>query len=77
MSDANKATLGRCLDEAFGKGNLAAVDELIADDFVDHSPPPNRSGDRAGEVGEASPPQGRFRRAEAPRRPLASLADQL
>ena len=23
MSDANKATLGRCLDEAFGKGNLA------------------------------------------------------
>ena len=48
MSDANKATLRRFLDEAFGKGNLAAVDELIADIFVDHSPPPDISGDKAG-----------------------------
>lgn len=48
MSDANKATLRRFLDEAFGKGNLAAVDELIADVFVDHSPPPDISGDKAG-----------------------------
>ncbi len=48
MSDANKATLRRFLDEAFGKGNLAAVDDLIADMFVDHSPPPDISGDKAG-----------------------------
>ena len=48
MSDANKATLRRFLDEAFSKGNLAAVDELIADIFVDHSPPPDISGDKAG-----------------------------
>ena len=48
MSDANKATLRRFLDEAFGKGNLVAVDELIADTFVDHSPPPHISGDKAG-----------------------------
>ena len=48
MSDANKATLRRFLDEAFGKGNLTAVDELIADTFVDHSPPPNIAGNKAG-----------------------------
>ena len=48
MSDANKATLRRFLNEAFGKGNLAAVDELIADNFVDHSPPPDVSTDKAG-----------------------------
>lgn len=48
MSDANKATLRRFLDETFGKGNLAALDELIADNFVDHSPPPNISPDKAG-----------------------------
>ena len=48
MSDANKAALGRFLDEAFNKGNLAAIDELVADNFVDHSPPPSISGDKAG-----------------------------
>ena len=48
MSDANKAVLRRFFDEAFGKGNLAAVDELVADNFVDHSPPPNGSPDKAG-----------------------------
>ena len=30
MSDANKATLRRFLDEAFGKGNLAASSPLLA-----------------------------------------------
>ena len=48
MLDANKATLRRFLDEGFGQGNLATVDELVADTFVDHSPPPQISGDKAG-----------------------------
>ena len=48
MSDANKAVLRRFLDEGFGKGNPAVVDELIADNFVDHSPAPNGSPDKAG-----------------------------
>ena len=48
MSDANKTTLGRLVDEAFGKGNLAVVDEVIANDFVDHNPPPNTPSDKAG-----------------------------
>jgi steroid delta-isomerase-like uncharacterized protein len=48
VSEANKAALRRLIDEAFTKGNLAVVDELIANDFVDHSPPPNTSPDKAG-----------------------------
>jgi hypothetical protein len=41
MSEANKTTVRRFLGEAFDQGNLAAIDELIADNFVDHTPPPN------------------------------------
>ena len=48
MSDANKAATRRFVDEAFSKGNLAAVDELVADDYIDHSPPPNVPADKAG-----------------------------
>ena len=48
MSDANKALTRRFIDEVFSKGNLAAVDELVADDFVDHSPPPDVPPDKAG-----------------------------
>ena len=48
MSDANKALTRRFIDEVFSKGNLAAVDELVADDFVDHSPPPDVPPDKVG-----------------------------
>ncbi len=48
MSDVNKAATRRFIDEAFGKGNLAVVDELVADDYVDHNPPPNLPADKAG-----------------------------
>lgn len=38
----------RLIDEAQCKGNLSVVDELFADDFVDHTPlpgvPPTRDG---------------------------------
>jgi steroid delta-isomerase-like uncharacterized protein len=33
----NKATVRSFIEEAFNKGNLAAVDELIADDYVGHA----------------------------------------
>jgi steroid delta-isomerase-like uncharacterized protein len=48
MSETNKAVVLRLVDEAQCKGNLGVVDELLADDFVDHSPfpgvPPTRDG---------------------------------
>ncbi len=47
-ADTNKLLVRRLVDEAQCKGNLAVVDELLADDFVDHSPfpglPPTRDG---------------------------------
>jgi steroid delta-isomerase-like uncharacterized protein len=47
-AQANKALVRRLVDEGQSKGDLAVVDELLADDFVDHSPfpglPPTRDG---------------------------------
>jgi steroid delta-isomerase-like uncharacterized protein len=34
----NKAILRRWYEQGFAKGNLAALDELVATDFVDHNP---------------------------------------
>ena len=48
MSDENKALTRRFIDEAFSNGNLAAVDELVTDDYVDHSPAPDIPADKAG-----------------------------
>ena len=48
MSDANKALTHRFIDEVFSKGNLTAVDDLVADDYVDHNPPPDLPADKAG-----------------------------
>jgi len=49
-AEANTAIVRRLVKEAQEGGNLAVVDELIADDFVDHSPlpglPPTRDGVR-------------------------------
>jgi len=48
MSEANKLLVRRLVDEAQNKDNFAAVDEILAEDFVDHSPfpglPPTREG---------------------------------
>lgn len=45
-----KIIVRRLIEEAQGKGNLAVIDELIAEDFVDRSPmpglPPTREGVR-------------------------------
>ena len=40
MPDENKRITRRVLDELFDKGNLAAADELIHPDFVNHEAPP-------------------------------------
>ena len=48
MSDANKATVERFVEELFVKGNLDVVDELVADDFVDHMPMPGTSSGKEG-----------------------------
>ncbi len=38
-TEANKALVRRFYEE-IDKGNLAAMDELVAEDYLDHSPPP-------------------------------------
>ena len=47
-AEANKALVRRLVDEGQIKGNLGIVDELLAEDFIDHSPfpgvPPTRAG---------------------------------
>lgn len=47
-ADTNKTLVRRLVDEAQTEGNLAVVDEILADDFVDHTPfpgvPPTRDG---------------------------------
>ena len=38
MSEANRAVVDRFGEEVWNKGNLAAVDELVAGDFVGYGP---------------------------------------
>lgn len=38
----------RITDEAFLGGNASVIDELVADDYVDHDPPPGLPADRDG-----------------------------
>jgi len=38
-TDENKAVVRRFVDEIFDQGNVAAVDELVADSFVPHTWP--------------------------------------
>jgi steroid delta-isomerase-like uncharacterized protein len=35
-------------DEVFGRRNVDAIDDLLADDFVEHSPAPSQAPDREG-----------------------------
>lgn len=50
MSEANRALVQRFYDEVISGGNMAALDELVADDFIEHgapsSLPPGREGFR-------------------------------
>src|SRR5436309_4169883 len=52
MSEQNKAVVRRFIEEAWNQGNIGAIDELIAEDHVDHDPasagsPGGREGVRA------------------------------
>ena len=50
MSEANKQVIRKLIEELWNKGNLDAIDELYAPDFVDSSPgmPPEIPTDREG-----------------------------
>jgi len=47
-SDAAKAVVRRNTEEVQGKGRFDIFDELFAEDFVDHTPQPNMTPDKAG-----------------------------
>jgi steroid delta-isomerase-like uncharacterized protein len=47
-AEHNKAIVRHMVEEAQSRHNLAAVDELFAADFVDHSVPPGLPPDREG-----------------------------
>src|SRR3954447_7612987 len=48
LSEAAKAVVRRNTEEVQGGGNFALFDELFADDFLDHTPQPGRTPDKAG-----------------------------
>ena len=47
-TESNKALVRHLIDEAQNRGNIAAVDEIAAPTFVNHSAPPGMSSDREG-----------------------------
>src|SRR6266566_3944947 len=47
-SDAAKAVVRRNTEEVQGGGNFQVFNELFADDFLDHTPQPGRTPDKAG-----------------------------
>ena len=47
-SDAAKAVVRRNTEEVQGEGNFDVFEELFSDDFVDHTPQPNMTPDKAG-----------------------------
>jgi hypothetical protein len=46
--EALKAIVRRNTDQVQGQGDFALFDELFADDFVDHTPQPGTTPDKAG-----------------------------
>jgi predicted ester cyclase len=46
--EQNKAIVRRCIEEAFNKGNAAAMDEFLAPNVVPHPLPPGVSHDLEG-----------------------------
>jgi steroid delta-isomerase-like uncharacterized protein len=47
-SEAAKAVVRRNTEEVQGEGKFDVFEELFADDFVDHTPQPNMTSDKAG-----------------------------
>ena len=50
-ADAAKAVVRRNTEEVQGKGNYALFDELFSDSFLDHTPQPGCTPDKAGALG--------------------------
>jgi steroid delta-isomerase-like uncharacterized protein len=50
MAGASKAIQQRFIDEFQGAGDIAVAEELLADDFVDHSPFPGVPGTKEGVI---------------------------
>lgn len=48
ISEAAKAVVRRNTEEVQGGGNFALFEELFADDFLDHTPQPGGTPDKAG-----------------------------
>jgi steroid delta-isomerase-like uncharacterized protein len=48
IGDAAKAVVRRNTEEVQSGGNFALFEELFADDFVDHTPQPNMTPNKAG-----------------------------
>src|SRR3712207_5560192 len=48
MSEENKSIAERFNEDVWGRGDEAALEELLAPDFVDHDPLPGQSPDREG-----------------------------
>jgi steroid delta-isomerase-like uncharacterized protein len=48
IGEAAKAVVRRNTEEVQGKGNFALFEELFADDFLDHTPQPGGTPDKAG-----------------------------
>ncbi len=48
LSDAAKAVVRRNTEEVQSHGNFDVFEELFADDFVDHTPQPNMTPNKAG-----------------------------
>ena len=47
-TDAAKAVVRRNTEEVQNKGNFDVFEELFADDFIDHTPQPGTTPDKAG-----------------------------
>nr|WSY57404.1 ester cyclase [Streptomyces sp. NBC_00886] len=47
VSEAAEAVVRRNTEEVRGGGDYGLYDELFADDFVDHTPQPGRTADKA------------------------------
>ena len=48
MSEQNKALVRRFLDQVYNNARPEVIDELIADDYIDHSAPPAQAPGAAG-----------------------------
>src|SRR4051812_47867899 len=48
VGEAAKAVVRRNTEEVQGSGNFEVFEELFADDFLDHTPQPGRTPDKAG-----------------------------